>query len=151
MKTTSILAVAATLTSSVVSAQGLVLPPSCAIDCITQLAPSSGCTADLTNYACFCKSSTFASTFNTCITSGCSASDLESTKSAVITLCQSAGVTINFPSTASGSTVPAGSSSTRAPSSSSTTGTNPNAADKPGAALGLLGTTLALGVALLWN
>ncbi|KAK6529995.1 hypothetical protein TWF694_003371 [Orbilia ellipsospora] len=149
MKFTTVLATTATLSASLVSAQtGLVLPPSCAITCITQLAPSSGCDASITNYACFCKSQTFASTFASCVQKGCSAADLASTATAVQSLCGSVGVTISIPSgiTTGSATVGAASST----GSVRPTATAPNSAAGNGVGMGLLGSVV-MGAVLLVN
>ncbi|KAF3927131.1 hypothetical protein AA313_de0210009 [Arthrobotrys entomopaga] len=152
MKFTTILATTATLSASLVSAQsGLVLPPSCAVNCITQLAPSSGCDASITNFACFCKSQTFATGFATCVQNGCSAEDLASTATAVQSLCGSAGITISIPSgaTTGSATVGAGASNTAAAGATETAGA-PNGAMGSGVGMGLLGSVV-LGAVLLVN
>ncbi|KAF3903713.1 hypothetical protein AA313_de0209336 [Arthrobotrys entomopaga] len=95
MKTTSIIVATAALAISAVSAQnGLMVPPGCAIDCITLLAPTSGCSS--TDYACFCQSNVFRNQFNTCVTGTCSSQDFQTTKSAVEALCNSAGVSVDL-------------------------------------------------------
>ncbi|KAK6542675.1 hypothetical protein TWF694_006619 [Orbilia ellipsospora] len=102
MKTTSVLTVAAALGVSAVSAQTLMVPPNCAIECLTRLAPTSGCST--TNYGCFCQSKMFTNEFATCVTTSCSSQEFQTAKTAVEALCNTAGVSVELTPTMTNTT-----------------------------------------------
>ncbi|EPS36445.1 hypothetical protein H072_10045 [Dactylellina haptotyla CBS 200.50] len=150
MKTTSIITAITTLAVSTVSAQSLVAPPSCAIQCIMQLAPSSGCSN--TDYACFCRSEVFATKFNGCVTSTCGNKDFLPTKTAVEALCGIGGVTVTLnlgSNTTTSFNSTTGTNSTNISSTGSPTPDKNASSRKAEISFAALGTSLVLGAVML--
>ncbi|KAJ7367915.1 hypothetical protein DFH08DRAFT_829750 [Mycena albidolilacea] len=127
--------------------------PACANDCLNKPSNLGGCAQ--TDETCLCKSLPFVQTTFACITAACQGADQQSAITGAENLCLNFGVTLAAESSAimAGlSTIASGASITGAPSSTapppsstpSPTGSTGSARHLTG---GILGATVALGVA----
>ncbi|KAH6988397.1 hypothetical protein EDB80DRAFT_816625 [Ilyonectria destructans] len=102
----------AALVSASVLAQDLTSLPACAQTCALGAISSTGCA--VTDARCICKSTSFLSSVESCISTTCSASDQQATLTFAQQFCSSAGVTI-VPHAATQATTQATTGSSPAP------------------------------------
>ncbi|PBK63949.1 hypothetical protein ARMSODRAFT_962705 [Armillaria solidipes] len=92
--------------------------PSCAVDCTTGSSINYGDCSTSDN-ACLCKNTDFVNSVQSCITSKCTGSDLETALSVAQALCAAAGVTLTSEAVSATSTSPSSSSASSASRASS--------------------------------
>ncbi|KAI8936770.1 hypothetical protein NX059_006016 [Plenodomus lindquistii] len=99
----TIVAFAASL--ALTGAQDLSAVPQCALPCLLQAIPSSGCSA--TDITCQCTTGQAALTESLlgCVPNACSAEDQARLTPALLAVCQSAGISVSAPASAAASAV----------------------------------------------
>lgn len=96
MKATTVIALAAGFTASLVSAQGLDSIPPCALQCaLKSLSQSTSCSPS--DIGCICSAKDFVKGLVPCVQGACTSTEFQDTIVAAKALCQAAGVTLSVP------------------------------------------------------
>jgi len=94
----TIVAFAASL--ALTGAQDLSSVPQCALPCLIQAVPSSGCTTADIKCQCTTGQAKLAESLTACIPKACSADDQAKVTPALLQICKSAGITVSVPASA---------------------------------------------------
>lgn len=122
MKATTVIALAAGFTASLVSAQGLDSIPPCALQCaLKSLSQSTSCSPS--DIGCICSAEDFVKGLVPCVQGACTSTEFQDTIVAAKALCQGAGVTLSVP-TAVATAAPTTSAASSAASSVAATATS---------------------------